>query len=119
MSNAFQFDQQVQAVYGVFSQELRDAGRPAREYASREFRLRADDKTYPYDYTSLFPSANVMFNKSDATQLKASYSRRIRRPGEETNPFPSFFDIQDVFLGNPNLEPTDAVSGRDALRQAR
>jgi outer membrane receptor protein involved in Fe transport len=43
--------------------------------------------------------------------MKASYSRRIRRPGtQELNPFPSFFDVQNVFIGNPRLNPeyTDA-----------
>ena len=47
----------------------------------------------------------------EQTQLKASYSRRIRRPGtQELNPFPVFFDQQNVFLGNPTLksEFTDA-----------
>jgi outer membrane receptor protein involved in Fe transport len=40
-----------------------------------------------------------------------SYSRRIRRPGtQELNPFPVFFDQQNVFVGNPRLNPeyTDA-----------
>jgi outer membrane receptor protein involved in Fe transport len=52
-----------------------------------------------------------MYSLDDMTQLKASYSRRIRRPGtQELNPFPSFFDVQNVFIGNPNLSPeyTDA-----------
>jgi len=41
-----------------------------------------------------------------------SYSRRIRRPGtQELNPFPVFFDQQNVFIGNPRLNPeyTDAI----------
>ena len=52
-----------------------------------------------------------MYSLTKATQLKANYSRRIRRPGtQELNPFPSFFDVQNVFLGNPQLNPeyTDA-----------
>ncbi|MDQ3516105.1 MAG: outer membrane beta-barrel family protein, partial [Gemmatimonadota bacterium] len=35
-----------------------------------------------------------------------------RRPGtQELNPFPQFFDVQNVFIGNPNLNPeyTDAL----------
>src|SRR5256714_1533289 len=45
-------------------------------------------------------------------KFKASYSRRIRRPGtQELNPFPVFFDQQNVFIGNPRLNPeyTDAI----------
>jgi outer membrane receptor protein involved in Fe transport len=81
------------------------------EHASRDFSLTDPSTSYPYSYNSLFPSGVVLYNMSDATTLKASYSRRIRRPGtQELNPFPSFFDIQNVFLGNPDLSPeyTDA-----------
>ncbi|MGI9140874.1 MAG: TonB-dependent receptor domain-containing protein [Gemmatimonadaceae bacterium] len=113
MSNSFQFDEQVHAAYGVLSQgvgkfELQGGLRAER--ASRDFRL-ADD-SYPYNYTSLFPSAVASYKVSDATQLKLAYSRRVRRPGtQELNPFPQFFDAQNVFIGNPNLNPeyTDAL----------
>ncbi|AHG93517.1 TonB-dependent receptor (plasmid) [Gemmatirosa kalamazoonensis] len=114
LSNALAFDEKVQAAYGVFSQGAGkfdlQAGLRA-EYAARDFSLAAQPEHYPYHYTSLFPSGVVMYNASSATQLKASYSRRIRRPGtQELNPFPTFFDVQNVFIGNPKLNPeyTDA-----------
>jgi outer membrane receptor protein involved in Fe transport len=114
LSNAFQFDENVQATYAVLSQGVAkfdfQAGLRA-EHASRDFSLTDPSTSYPYSYNSLFPSGVVLYNMSDATTLKASYSRRIRRPGtQELNPFPSFFDIQNVFLGNPDLSPeyTDA-----------
>ena len=114
LSNAFQFDENVQAAYAVLSQGVAkfdlQAGLRA-EYASRDFSLAEPATSYPYSYRSLFPSGVVLYNLSDATQMKASYSRRIRRPGtQELNPFPSFFDVQNVFIGNPNLSPeyTDA-----------
>jgi len=113
LSNSFQFDEQVHAAYGVLSQgvgkwELQGGLRAER--ASREFQLAGD--SYPYNYTSLFPSAVANYKVSDATQLKLAYSRRVRRPGtQELNPFPQFFDVQNVFIGNPNLNPeyTDAL----------
>ena len=38
--------------------------------------------------------------------MKASYSRRIRRPGtQELNPFPTFFDVQNVVRRQPDAEP--------------
>jgi outer membrane receptor protein involved in Fe transport len=38
--------------------------------------------------------------------VKASYSRRIRRPGtQELNPFVTYFDVRNVFIGNPALSP--------------
>jgi outer membrane receptor protein involved in Fe transport len=114
LSNSFEFDERVQAVYAVYSQGVRKVdlqGGLRAEYASRDFSLAADGGSYPYHYTSLFPSAVATYNRSAATQMKASYSRRIRRPGtQELNPFPSFFDVQNVFIGNPRLNPeyTDA-----------
>jgi outer membrane receptor protein involved in Fe transport len=81
------------------------------EYASRDFALISTGENFEHDYTSLFPSALLNFKLNDKTQLKTSYSRRIRRPGrEELNPFPRFFDLNNVFIGNPDLDPeyTDA-----------
>lgn len=113
MSNAFEFEENVHAVYAVLSQgvgkfELQAGLRG--EHADRDFILTASH--YPYRYNSLFPSGIVMYNATQSTQLKASYSRRIRRPGtQELNPFIQYFDIQNVFIGNPGLAPeyTDAL----------
>ncbi len=115
LSNAFELDEQVHAVYGVLSQgvgrfELQGGLRA--EHANREFTLAEPSERYPYRYGSLFPSAVASYSLDDASQLKFSYSRRIRRPGtQELNPFPVFFDAQNVFIGNPELNPeyTDAV----------
>jgi ferric enterobactin receptor len=114
LSNTLAFDEQVGAVYGVLSHgvgklELQ-AGLRA-EHASRDFSLAGGD-SYPHEYNSLFPSALVNYRLNDKTQAKVSYSRRIRRPStEELNPFPAFFDVHNVFLGNPALGPeyTDAI----------
>lgn len=113
LSNRFNFDDQVHAGYGVLSQSVGkfdlQAGLRA-EWASRDFQL-ANAQSYPYDYHSLFPSGVIMYKPGEQSQLKVSYSRRIRRPGtQELNPFPVFFDQQNVFIGNPQLNPeyTDA-----------
>jgi ferric enterobactin receptor len=113
LSNAFSFNEGVHAVYGVLSQgvgkfELQAGLRG--EHADRDFSLAS--QRYPYKYNSLFPSGIMLYNASAATQLKASYSRRIRRPGtQELNPFVSYFDVRNVFIGNPALAPeyTDAL----------
>jgi outer membrane receptor protein involved in Fe transport len=115
LSNALALDEQVNAVYGVLSHgvgrwELQGGLRA--EYAGRQFSLANTGEEFPHDYWSLFPSALASYKLGENDQLKLSYSRRVRRPGsQELNPFPVFFDIQNVFLGNPNLNPeyTDAV----------
>jgi ferric enterobactin receptor len=115
LSNNFDFDETVHAIYGVASRSAGKAQLQAglrAERASRTFALEEPSESYPYTYTSLFPSGVISFNTSDATQVKASYSRRIRRPGtQELNPFPWFFDVQNVLIGNPALNPeyTDAI----------
>ncbi|HVF39427.1 MAG TPA: TonB-dependent receptor [Gemmatimonadaceae bacterium] len=115
LSNDFSFDEQVQAAYGVLSHgvgKFELQGGLRAEYASRDFTLKKSDESYPFSYTSLFPSAVVNYKVSDATQAKIAYSRRIRRPGtQELNPFPVYFDNQNIFLGNPQLNPeyTDAI----------
>jgi ferric enterobactin receptor len=113
LSNNFAFDERVHAGYGVLSQSVGkfdlQAGLRA-EFANRDFQL-ASAQSYPYKYHSLFPSGVIMYKPGEQSQIKASYSRRIRRPGtQELNPFPVFFDQQNVFLGNPSLKPeyTDA-----------
>ncbi|HET7463086.1 MAG TPA: TonB-dependent receptor [Longimicrobium sp.] len=115
LSNALALDEQVNAVYGVLSQgvgrwELQGGLRA--EYAGRTFTLASTGVEFPHDYWSVFPSALASYKLGEQDQLKLSYSRRIRRPGtQELNPFPVFFDLQNVFLGNPQLNPeyTDAV----------
>ncbi|HJP61243.1 MAG TPA: TonB-dependent receptor [Gemmatimonadaceae bacterium] len=114
LSNTFNFDEQVHAGYGVLSQGVGkfdlQAGLRA-EWASRNFDLTGSEAV-PFNYHALFPSGVIMYKPSEQTQLKASYSRRIRRPGtQELNPFPVFFDQQNVFIGNPRLNPeyTDAI----------
>jgi ferric enterobactin receptor len=113
LSNKFQFDEHVHAGYGVLSQSVGkfdlQAGLRA-EWANRNFDL-SGAQAIPYNYHSLFPSGVVMYKPGEQSQVKVSYSRRIRRPGtQELNPFPVFFDQQNVFIGNPRLNPeyTDA-----------
>jgi outer membrane receptor protein involved in Fe transport len=114
LSNAFEFDETVHAAYGVLSRgvgKFELQGGLRAEYADRDFSLKTEAKSYPFDYTSFFPSGVVSYNLTQSSQAKASYSRRIRRPGtQELNPFPAFMDVQNVFVGNPALLPeyTDA-----------
>jgi outer membrane receptor protein involved in Fe transport len=114
LSNSFDFEENVNAVYAVLSHgvgKFELQGGLRGEQASRDFSLASQSENYPYDYGSLFPSGVITYKPSEGSQMKASYSRRIRRPGSfELNPFPVFMDAQNVFLGNPLLNPeyTDA-----------
>jgi len=117
LSNDFNFNDKVHATYGVLSHGIGKwdlQGGLSAEYASRDFALAQPAVSYPFNYTSLFPSGVASYKFSEKTQAKLSYSRRIRRPGtQELNSFPVFFDAQNVFIGNPDLNPeyTDAIEG--------
>jgi ferric enterobactin receptor len=112
-SNEFAFDEGVHAVYSLLSQgvgkwELQAGLRG--EFATRDFQLTS--QSYPYEYASGYPSAIATYNATQMTSYKASYSRRVRRPGtQELNPFVTYFDVRNVFIGNPALSPeyTDAL----------
>lgn len=108
-SNAFVYDEQVHAGYGVLGGTAGpwdlQAGLRA-ERAFTEFDLATTDEQFDNDYTSFFPSALVAFNLSDERQLKASYSRRVERPRTwQLNPFGRVQDPLNVFRGNPSLRP--------------
>jgi outer membrane receptor protein involved in Fe transport len=115
LSNALELDESVNAAYAVLSQgvgrwELQGGLRA--EFATRDFTLANTGESFAHDKWSVFPSALASYKLGENDQVKLSYSRRIRRPGtQELNPFPVFFDLQNVFLGNPELDPeyTDAI----------
>ncbi|MCW3092131.1 MAG: TonB-dependent receptor [Ferruginibacter sp.] len=58
------------------------------------------------DYTDLFPSAAVTFNKNPKNQFGITYSRRIDRPNyQDLNPFEFKLDEYTFQKGNINLRP--------------
>jgi outer membrane cobalamin receptor len=117
LSNAFRFDEQVHAAYGVLGQRIGRIdlqGGLRAEHAGTRFDLRTTGERFDNDYVSLFPSALVGYNFSDQQQLRASYSKRIRRPETgQLNPFAlsggrgpdQVEDELNLFRGNPYLRP--------------
>ena len=109
--NDFVFNEDVHAVYGQVARSFGKLGLQAglrAETALTDFNLLAAgvDSTYENDYRSLFPSASASYQASNATLLKASYSRRVQRPQTFfLNPFAISEDPLNVFVGNPYLKP--------------
>ncbi len=63
-------------------------------------------------YGNLFPSAFFTYEISDKSNTSISYSRRIQRPrGRMLNPFSNLSSNINIFVGNPDLNPsmTDAI----------
>jgi outer membrane receptor protein involved in Fe transport len=106
----FRVDEQVHAGYGVLTRDRGPLQLQGGLRVERTERETSSDGDLP-GFTDLFPSALVAYNVSQATQLKASYSRRIQRP--QTQLLNSFYFYETPlsrFHGNPLLRPeyTDA-----------
>lgn len=64
------------------------------------------DSTFTRDYTNLFPSAAITFNKKPMSQFSFTYSRRIDRPNYQSlNPFEFKLDEYTYQKGNTELKP--------------
>jgi hypothetical protein len=64
------------------------------------------DSTFTRNYTNLFPSGAVTFNKNPKNQWSISYSRRIDRPAyQDLNPFEFKLDAYTYQKGNTELTP--------------
>ena len=66
----------------------------------------ASKQTFKRNYTDLFPSAAITFNKNPMNQWGLSYSRRIDRPAyQDLNPFEFKLDEYTFLKGNTDLRP--------------
>lgn len=64
------------------------------------------DSTFNRNYTDIFPSAAITFNKNPMSQWSISYSRRIDRPAyQDLNPFEFKLDEYTFQKGNTELIP--------------
>jgi hypothetical protein len=64
------------------------------------------DSSFTRNYTDLFPSAAITFNKNPKSQFSLTYSRRIDRPAyQDLNPFEFKLDEYTYQRGNINLRP--------------
>ena len=112
ITNDFMYDENINAAYGNWSQELKGG-------ISFQVGLRVEntnikgeqvttDTSFKRNYTDVFPTAFVMkkWGAKDKHAVRVSYSRRIDRPNyQDLNPFRFFLDKYTFEQGNPNLAP--------------
>jgi outer membrane receptor protein involved in Fe transport len=64
------------------------------------------DTDFDNNYLGLFPTVNLIYEIGEEENITLGYNRRINRPrGWYINPFPSRSSRNNVFQGNPNLQP--------------
>ena len=117
-SNVFKYKENINAVYVNYNKQLKKG-------IMYQFGLRAEntnskgtstgfkqvstsmlpyDSTFKRNYTDVFPSAAITFNKNPMKQWTFSYSRRIDRPAyQDLNPFEFKLNEYTFMRGNTLL----------------
>jgi outer membrane receptor protein involved in Fe transport len=112
----FSYAQDVQAAYATYSFALNKklnlslGSRLERTALTADFRATATPQ-FDNNYLSLLPNGSAQYKLTEASSLRAAYSRRITRPFiDYLNPFVDRSDRQNISFGNPYLSPelTDA-----------
>ena len=106
----FVYQQSVNAGYAMLTGQhgvLQFQGGLRVEHASTEFHVASVTTPFDNAYNSVFPSGLLAWNISDATQVKVSYSARIRRPddADQLDPIVHYQDPLNLSRGNPYLKP--------------
>lgn len=109
-TDGFDYDRTIYAAYAQaavpIGEHVEAQAGLRLEHAERSFTQTSLGEENVYAYTSLFPSAFLMYTVEPGTSVKASYSRRIDRPGTwALSPFSDPSDPTFRQQGNPNLKP--------------
>ena len=106
----FVYQQDVNAGYGMLTGQhgmLQYQAGVRVEHAATQFRVASVSTPFDNAYISVFPSGLLSYSIDDATQVKISYSARIRRPddADQLDPIPHYADPLNLSRGNPYLTP--------------
>lgn len=110
LNNQFDYLEEIHAVYGILGKQVSKLGLQAGLRVEQAFTTSTlvDGESDPFenDYLSLFPSAHIKYELTEAKELMLSYGRRINRPRTRSlNPFANQTDPLKLFRGNPYLKP--------------
>lgn len=102
-----QFKKGIMVQFGVRAENTHSKGNSTGFARDNDFSpWEAYDSTVKRDYTDLFPSAAVTFNKNPMKQWTIAYSRRIDRPAyQDLNPFEFKLNDYTFMRGNTTLRP--------------
>ncbi len=108
-SNTNDFNRTRFAAYSMFSNQWDSLGVQVgvrAEYTYQSVKLQETEQQFSLTRWDYFPSLHASYNLKGGTQIMASYSRRIERPdGGDLEPFYTWFNANNVRIGNPNLKP--------------
>ena len=113
-SNVFNFVENVQAVYALYSSSFGNNETPKWKYnvgirgeqVSNNGYTQNNSTHFSNQYLKIFPTASITFNNSATENIKLSYGKRINRPNlGQLNPFTDLTDSLNPHSGNPYLKP--------------
>lgn len=113
-SNSFDFNEQINAVYGLLNSFIGEKENPKWKYnlglraenVSNTGATKNNSDRFNNDYLKLFPSASLQWNLASNEFVKIGYSKRINRPDlDDLNPFIDITDALNPHGGNPYLKP--------------
>ncbi|WP_372773168.1 TonB-dependent receptor domain-containing protein [Mangrovibacterium sp.] len=108
-TSSMDFKRDIHAIYSTYSNKIgrfEAMGGLRGEYTNREIKHTGTNMNYKLDRFDWFPSLHTSYEIFINTQLMASYSRRIDRPGgRDLDPFPSYLNQYTIRIGNPDLKP--------------
>lgn len=118
-SNDFEYNEQIQALYGQFTRQLKAwnvqlglrAENTITKGISDGFRLNGGNyETYitefPRNYFNIFPNIGFTYNKNHMNQWNFRYTKRIDRPNyQDLNPFEMKMTDYSYRKGNIHLKP--------------
>lgn len=111
-SNVFDYTENINALYFNYNRQFKgfqiQAGLRAENTNSKGISSSeiGADSVVKRNYTDLFPSAAITFNKNPLSQWNFTYSRRIDRPNySNLNPFRFALNDYAYQQGNPYLKP--------------
>lgn len=113
LSNRFEFDENINAVYVNYNRVVKKFNFQAGlrvENTNSEGNLISTqqnaNQNVPRNYTDYFPSGGITYKANDNNSIALLYSNRIERPSYQSlNPFEFQIDELSFRKGNPFLKP--------------
>lgn len=109
LKNHFAYEEQVHAVYGMYSGKFSDLKyqlglRGEQVFTNGTLELTGDN--FKDDYFSLYPTLHTGIEIFTNNEIQLSYSRRIDRPSHrQINPYVDYSDSLNITSGNPKIKP--------------
>jgi len=109
ISNNFIYEEAIHAGYILFGNKFKSLSYQLGlrvEQTNVSSKLVETKETFKKSYLNFFPSVHISQKLNETNLIQISYSRRIKRPKyRNLNPFTSYSDPLNLWIGNPNLNP--------------